>query len=61
MRVPTKLAIVLCTIALCAKLSAQQTAVIINLTEQAAYLLKDGRVAFFRRLLRVKRVGEPDR
>jgi|SRR5271165_1925656 len=46
MRVPTKLAIVLCTIALCAKLSAQQTAVIINLTEQTAYLLKDGRVAF---------------
>ena len=46
MRVPTKLAIVLCTTALCAKLSAQQTAVIINLTEQTAYLLKDGRVAF---------------
>jgi hypothetical protein len=42
----TKLAIVLITIALCAKLSAQQTAVIINLTEQTAYLLKDGRVAF---------------
>ena len=36
----------LITIALCAKLSAQQTAVIINLTEQTAYLLKDGRVAF---------------
>src|SRR6266436_6493784 len=46
MRVATKLAIVLCTIALCAKLSAQQTAVIIYLTEQTAYLLKDGRVAF---------------
>ena len=46
MRVPTKLSVVLCTIALCAKLSAQQTAVIINLTEQTAYLLKDGRVAF---------------
>jgi L,D-transpeptidase catalytic domain len=46
MRVATKLAIVLCTIALCAKLSAQQTAVIINLTEQTAYLLEDGRVAF---------------
>ena len=42
----TKLAIVLITIALCAKLSAQQTAVIINLTEQTAYLLEDGRVAF---------------
>src|ERR1700737_3009595 len=42
----TKLAIVLITIALCAKLSAQQTAVIINLTEHTAYLLKDGRVAF---------------
>src|SRR5258708_17111029 len=42
----TKLAIVLIAIALCAKLSAQQPAVIINLTEQAAYLLEDGRVAF---------------
>jgi hypothetical protein len=46
MRVPTKLAVVLSTLTLCAKLSAQQTAVIIDLTEQAAYLLKDGRVAF---------------
>ena len=42
MRIATKVAIVLITIALCAKLSAQQTAVIINLTEQTAYLLKDG-------------------
>jgi L,D-transpeptidase catalytic domain len=46
MRIATKFAIVLITIALCAKLSAQQTAVIINLTEQTAYLLTDGRVAF---------------
>ena len=46
MRVATKLAIALFTIALCAKLSAQQKAVIINLTEQTAYLLEDGRVAF---------------
>ena len=46
MRVATKLMIVLITIALCAKLSAQQTAVIINLSEQTAYLLRDGRVAF---------------
>src|SRR5580692_5992427 len=46
MRVATKLAIALSTIALCTKLSAQQTAVIINLTEQTAYLLEDGRVAF---------------
>jgi hypothetical protein len=46
MRVATKLAIVLSTIALCMKLSAQQTAVIISLTEQTAYLLEDGRVAF---------------
>jgi hypothetical protein len=47
MRVATKLAIaLLSTIALCTKLSAQQTAVIINLTEQTAYLLEDGRVAF---------------
>jgi len=34
------------TIALCAKLNAQQTAVIINLTEQTAYLLEHRRVAF---------------
>jgi hypothetical protein len=46
MRVATKLAIALSTIALCMKLSAQQTAVIISLTEQTAYLLEDGRVAF---------------
>jgi hypothetical protein len=46
MRIATKLAIVLVTIALCAKLSAQQTSVIIDLTEQAAYLLEDGQVAF---------------
>jgi hypothetical protein len=46
MRVATKLAIALSTIALCTKVSAQQTAVIINLTEQTAYLLEDGRVAF---------------
>jgi hypothetical protein len=46
MRIATKLAIVLITMALCAKLSAQQTSVIINLSEQTAYLLTDGRVAF---------------
>ena len=46
MRIATKLAIVLIAIAPCAKLSAQQPAVIINLTEQTAYLLEDGRVAF---------------
>jgi hypothetical protein len=46
MRVPTKLAIALFTFALCVKLSAQQPAVIIDLTEQTAYLLEDGRVAF---------------
>jgi hypothetical protein len=46
MRVATKLATVLITIALCAKLSAQQTAVIINLSEQTAYLVRDGRVLF---------------
>ena len=46
MRIATKLAIVLVTIALCAKLGAQQTAVVINLSEQTAYLLSDGRVAF---------------
>jgi hypothetical protein len=46
MRVAIKIAIALCTFALCAKLSAQQTAVIINLSDQTAYLLEDGRVAF---------------
>jgi lipoprotein-anchoring transpeptidase ErfK/SrfK len=46
MRVATKLAIALLTIVLCTKLSARQTAVIIDLTEQTAYLLEDGRVAF---------------
>jgi hypothetical protein len=46
MRIETILAIVLCTIALAARLSAQQTAVIINLTEQTACLLQDGRIAF---------------
>jgi hypothetical protein len=47
MRVAIKLAIVLFTIALSVKVSAQQNAVVINLTEQTAYLLVDGRVAFF--------------
>jgi L,D-transpeptidase catalytic domain len=46
MNVATRLTIALCTIALCTKLSAQQPAVIIDLTEQTAYLLEDGRVAF---------------
>jgi hypothetical protein len=46
MRVATKLAIALLAIGLAAKLSAQQTGVIINLTEQTAYLLENGRVAF---------------
>src|ERR1700760_1841934 len=46
MRVATKLAIILCALGLGSKLSAQNTEVIINLTEQAAYLMQDGRVAF---------------
>jgi lipoprotein-anchoring transpeptidase ErfK/SrfK len=41
----TRIAMVMLTIALSTKLSAQQTAVIISLTEQTAYLLEDGRVA----------------
>jgi hypothetical protein len=44
-RIGTQIAIVLVTIALCTKLSAHQTVVIIDLTEQAAYLLEDRRVA----------------
>jgi lipoprotein-anchoring transpeptidase ErfK/SrfK len=46
MRIATRLAIVLFAIGLAPKLSAQQTAVVINLTEQTAYLLEDGQVAF---------------
>lgn len=46
MKVVTKIAIALFTIALSSKLSAQQNVVVINLTEQTAYLLENGRVAF---------------
>jgi L,D-transpeptidase catalytic domain len=46
MRIATKLAIALLVIEAVPKLSAHQTAVIINFTEQTAYLLEDGRVAF---------------
>ena len=45
MRIAVKLAMALFAIGLVANLRAQQTAVIINLTEQTAYLLEDGRVA----------------
>src|SRR5262245_45104321 len=46
MRVATKIAIALLVLGLAAKLSAQRSMVVINLTEQAAYLLEDGRLAF---------------
>jgi lipoprotein-anchoring transpeptidase ErfK/SrfK len=46
MRIATRLAIVLFALGLAPKLGAQQTAVVINLTEQTAYLLEDGQVAF---------------
>jgi len=47
MRVATKVAIALLVFGLAAaKLSAQRTVVIINLSEQAAYLVEDGRLAF---------------
>jgi hypothetical protein len=46
MKVATKFAILLCTIGLCTKLNAQQTSVIINLTEQNACLVQDGRITF---------------
>ena len=52
MRVATKLAIALSTIALCMKLSAQQTAVIISLTEQTA---RDPAAEFFARV----KIGTP--
>ena len=46
MRVMTNLVMALFVIGLAAKAGAQQTAVVINLTEQAAYLFEDGRLAF---------------
>jgi hypothetical protein len=46
MRVATRLVIAMMAFGLIASLSARQTTVIINLTEQAAYLLEDGRLAF---------------
>jgi hypothetical protein len=46
MKVATKFAILLCAIGLCTKLNAQQTSVIINLTEQNACLIQDGRITF---------------
>jgi len=47
MRVATRVAIALLVFGLsAAKLSAQRTVVIINLSEQAAYLVEDGRLAF---------------
>jgi L,D-transpeptidase catalytic domain len=46
MKLVTKLAIILCGIGLAGRLSAQQPSVVINLTEQSAYLLENGRVAF---------------
>jgi lipoprotein-anchoring transpeptidase ErfK/SrfK len=46
MKLVTKLAIILFGIGLAGRLSAQQPSVIVNLTEQSAYLLENGRVAF---------------
>ena len=46
MRVATKLAVILCTVGLCTKVSAQQSQVIINLSEQTACLFQNGRLAF---------------
>ena len=46
MRIVAKLAIALFAIGLAGKLSAQQTEVIIDLSQQAAYLLESDRVAF---------------
>ena len=43
MKFGSKLTVALLALALTTKLNAQQTAVIINLTEQAAYLVEDGR------------------
>jgi hypothetical protein len=46
MKMSTRWAIGFISIALAAKLSAQQTAVIINLTEQTACLIENGKLAF---------------
>jgi hypothetical protein len=43
MKFGNKLTVALLALVLTTKLNAQQTAVIINLTEQAAYLVEDGR------------------
>jgi hypothetical protein len=45
MKFAISVAIALCGFALCGRVAAEQTMVVINLTEQAAYLIKDGRVA----------------
>ena len=45
MKFAIRVAIALCALGLCGKVVAQQTRVMINLTEQAAYLIEDGRVA----------------
>ena len=45
MKFAIRLAIALFALGLCERVTAQQTRVIINLTEQAAYLIEDGRVA----------------
>ena len=45
MKFAIRAAIALFALGLCGRVTAQQTRVIINLTEQAAYLIEDGRVA----------------
>ncbi len=46
MKVAIKLVITLLTIGLVSRASARHATVVINLTEQAAYLIEDGRVSF---------------
>jgi lipoprotein-anchoring transpeptidase ErfK/SrfK len=45
MKFAVRVAMALFALGLCERVTAQQTRVIINLTEQAAYLIEDGRVA----------------
>ena len=45
MRVATMLAVALVTLGPAPSLSAQQTSVLINLTQQTAYLYQNGRLA----------------
>jgi len=58
MKFAIRVAIALFALGLCGRVTAQQTRVIINLTEQTAYLIEDGRVAIVSPIASGKMVGE---